>query len=154
LAIIFKFHTQKPHEAKEKLEKIVKGAFALAKATVIPPNTVFSKIASTVKFEYATDDDGVTLAVHSDHPGIKFFFDFLNVFYKNFQLDKVLGYIHAGLHLKNDLKELLNADSQKRNALNLVKDGVAFTVDLNTNGGTLFKKLLKPHSSHNINPAK
>jgi len=89
----------------------VKGAFALAKATVIPPNTVFSKIASTVKFDYATDDEGVTLAVHSDHPGVAFFFDFLNVFYKKIQLDKVLGYIHVGFHLKHDLKQLLVEDA-------------------------------------------
>jgi len=150
LGIIIKFHSPKPQEAREKIEKLVKSGLAVLKSTVIRPNSPESNALSTLKFEYTHDDESVTLAIHSEHKGIQIALEYINVWYHHFNFNKIKGFAHFQLGLKNDLSRLHHEDPALRNPIDVVKDGISAQLELNTNAAPLLKRLLR----HKFTPDK
>jgi len=143
LGLIFKFHSPNPQEAKERIEKLVKQGLAVLKSTLIRPNSPESHALSTLKFEYTHDDQSVTFAVHSEHKGIQFALEYINTWYQHFHFGKIKGFGHVQIALKNDLTRFIAEDPILRYPIGIVKEGVSFQVELNTNTAPLLKRILR-----------
>jgi len=150
LGFIFKFHTHSPAETKEKLEKLVKMGLAVLKNTVLRPNSPESNFVNTLKFEYGLDDHSVTLAIHSEHKGVQFALEYIQVFWHKFNVEKVRGNAHVQIALHNDLHKLTSDNKDERDVIKALKEGGLLSVDLNSNADKLLKRVLRPRHSYDL----
>jgi len=152
VGIIFKFHSTRPYETKEKLEKLVTDGLELLRAMVLKPNTPEVHFVNSLKFEYSQDHESVTLAIHSEHKFAQFVLDYIQVFWGKFNIEKIRGYAHVQLSFLNDFHPLTSDNKDDRDVIKVVKAGGAFTAELSTNADKLLKRLLRPKNSYNVSP--
>ena len=150
ISIVIKFHTNKPSEAKDKIEKLVKSALAILKNTVIKPNTPESILINSLKFEYVSQDDSVTLAVRSEHKGIKFLLDYFAALYNKFELSKLKTSLHLKVNLKNDFTATIDQDKGNRNIIKIIKEGAIVEIYGKTNSDKAIRNAFRP--TYDLNP--
>jgi len=150
LGVILRFHSSNPSQAKEKLEKLVKMALAVLKNTLLKPNSPEATLVNTLKFEYAADDEAVTLAVHSEHKGIQFLLEYISIFWKRFNIEKIRGKAHIEVALYNDLHKITSEIQEDRDIITLLKEGGFLKAELNTNADALLKRVLRPKNTYDL----
>ena len=152
--IIIHFYTLKIAEVRLKIEKFVKGSLAVIKNTLFKPNSFIGSIINSLKFEYSQTEDSVIVAVHTEHKGLLFVYDYFNIFYEKFNLNLAQTTMKFELSLKNDLYPLLEEEKSKRNLIQVLKEGFVMSFDLHTNINYYLKNALRPKDLNDIDTAK
>jgi len=125
---------------------------AILKNTLIPPNSPQSTILPSLKFEYNHDSESVTLAIHSEHKLVQFALEYIEVFWKKYNIERIKGYGHIQYAYKNDLHKLSSDNKEDRDIIKLASEGAVWIAEVHTNADRLIKNFIKPSKSMKIDP--
>jgi len=151
IMMLLKFFSNRPKNAKEQLEKLINMLLLVANTLVIEPNSIEFIIVNSFKFDYDTDNESVTIVIHSEHKTIKLLQDYFEAFWSTYQIKNIKGYLHVLLALSTSLEKLVRNDKAERDVINLVKDGISILVELECNAFEVLKQLLTPTDREDLN---